>query len=396
MLLDDAVDLILGKTSVLGFETVQLGDGYGRVSGVNLARLPIPCYEQSTRDGYALCGNGRNAGSAGQAFSIEGEIAAGLCHDFAIEPGQAFRIMTGGLVPANCDRIVLQEECRVAGNELLVPNQALLAEHRFIKKTGSDYRAGEELAVAGSRLSENQLGLLADAGNWTITVHRRPRVAYSCSGSELVIADGAVENGRKYSSNHIVLDNLIRKCGGRPESYGIVADDPAAIEQIIDEMVKSTADIIVTTGGVGPGKYDLFRQILPHSGVNILYSSLRVRPGKATLFGVIGEKLYFGLPGPPSAVRVLFNELICPPLKKMQGLQAFLPERTEAFLEDDIGLKADGVLCLKEGCYRLEQGRVLVGSSGRHQSANCLVMLEPGRSDYKKGDLVTISLTERL
>jgi molybdopterin molybdotransferase len=189
---------------------------------------------------------------------------------------------------------------------------------------------------------------------------------------------------------------LIRKCGGRPESYGIVADDPAAIEQIIDEMVKSTADIIVTTGGVGPGKYDLFRQILPHSGVNILYSSLRVRPGKATLFGVIGEKLYFGLPGPPSAVRVLFNELICPPLKKMQGLQAFLPERTEAFLEDDIGLKADGVLCLKEGCYRLEQGRVLVGSSGRHQSANCLVMLEPGRSDYKKGDLVTISLTERI
>ncbi len=395
MLLDDAVDLILDKTPVLGCETVQLGDGYGRVSGINPARLPIPCYEQSTRDGYALCGSGRSTNTDELAFSLEGEIAAGLCHDFAIEPGQAYRIMTGGLVPRNCDRVVLQEECRVAGNELLVPKLTLLAEHRYIRKTGSDYRAGEELATAGGRLNENHLGLLADAGNWTITVHCRPRVAYSCSGSELVIAEAAVENGRKYSSNHLVLDNLIRKCGGRPESYGIVADDPAAVEQIIDEMVNSAADIIVTTGGVGPGKYDLFRQILPTSGVKILYSSLRVRPGKATLFGVIGDKLYFGLPGPPSAVRVLFNELIRPPLKKMQGLQAFYPERTEAFLEHDIRLKADGVLCLKEGCYRLEQGRVLVRSPPRHQSANCLVMLEPWQSDYKKGDLVTISLTDR-
>lgn len=396
MLLDDAVGLILEKTSVLGCETVELCDAYGRVSGTNPAMLPIPCYDQSTRDGYALCGSGSGAGSDGQRFLIKGEIAAGLCHDLAVEPGEAYRIMTGGLVPRNCDRVVLQEDCRVAGEELLLSNQTLLAGHRYIRKTGSDYRAGEEVAAAGVRLSENHLGLLADAGNWSITVHRRPRVAYCCSGSELVIAGGAVESGRKYSSNHIVLDNLIRKHGGCPESYGIVADDPAAIEEIIGEMVNSTADIIVTTGGVGPGKYDLFKQILPTSGVNILYHSLRVRPGKSTLFGVAGEKLYFGLPGPPSAVRALFNELIRPPLEKLQGMQAFHPSRTEAFLEHGIGLKADGVLCLKEGYYRLEQGRVVVRVPHRQQSANCLIMLEPGHDDYKRGGMVAISPTARI
>ncbi len=393
MLLDEAVNLILDKTPVGGCETVQLGDGYGRVSGSNPARLPIPCYDQSTRDGYAVCGSGRSGGSGEQIFSIKGEIPAGLRHDFILDPGQAYRIMTGGLMPRNCDRVVLQEECRIEAEKLLVPNRTLLAMHRYIRKTGSDYRAGEELAVAGTRLNENHLGLLADAGNWAISVYRRPRVAYCCSGSELVNAAGAVENGRKYSSNHILVDNLIRKRGGQSASYGIVADDAAAVEKIITEMVGSDADIIVTTGGVGPGKYDLFRQILPAAGVNILYRSLRVRPGKATLFGVVGEKLYFGLPGPPSAVRILFNELICPPLNKMQGLNTFRPVRAEAFLEHDISLKGDGVLCLRDGCYRLEQGRVLVRSPHRHQRANCLIMLDPGRTGYGKGDLVSISLT---
>ncbi len=399
MLLDDALGLILDKTPVLGCESVRLNEGYGRVSGANTARLPIPCYDQSTRDGYALCGSGSVGGANERTFFIKGEIAAGLCHDFTLEPGEAYRIMTGGLVPRHCERVVLQEQCLVAGEELRVPERLLAARQRYIRKSGSDFRAGEQLVSSGARLNEYHLGLLADAGTWTLSVHCRPRVAFFCSGSELVSADGAVAKGQKYSSNHIVLENLIRKQGGRPVYYGTVADDPTAIEETIAAMIGADADIIITTGGVGPGKYDLFSEILPTAGVRILYDSLQVRPGKSTLFGVAGPKLYFGLPGPPSAVRILFNELICPPLKKMQGLSANLPRRTEAFLEHDMELKADGVLCFKDGCFRLEKGQVFVRSPRRHQQLNCLIMLEPdraGQRGYRKGELVTISLMDSI
>lgn len=393
MLLDDAVSLILDKAPVLGCETIALGDGCGRVSGGASARLPIPCYDQSTRDGYALCGSGESVDLGGQKFAVKGEIAAGLCHDFSIKTGEAYRIMTGGLVPRNCDRVVLQEDCRVSGNNLMVPAASLGAKDRYIRVTGSDYRTGADLVAAGARIDENHLGLLADAGTWEISVYQRPRVAFFCSGSELVTADGAIKNGQKYSSNHIVLENLIIKHGGQPEPYGIVADEPSAIEETIKAMLAADVDIMVTTGGVGPGKYDLLSRILPSAGVDVVYSSLQVRPGKSTIFGLAGDKLYFGLPGPPSAVRILFNELICPPLNKMQGLSAFYPERTEAFLEHDIGLKKDGVLCLKDGCFRFENGKVLVRSPRGHQRPNCLIMMEPDRAGYKAGDLVTVSPT---
>jgi molybdopterin molybdotransferase len=206
------------------------------------------------------------------------------------------------------------------------------------------------------------------------------------------MADGEPKNGQKFSSNHLLLSKLVRKYGGKPIGYGIVPDNSRAIGRLLDEIIDSDADIIISTGGVGPGKYDLFGEVLSVSGVEILYSSLQLRPGKSTLFGLVGSKLYFGLPGPPSAVRILFHELIGPALKKMQGLSSFYSQRSAAFLEHDISLKSATVLCLKDGCCSLVEGRAVVGYSPRDQGGNCLIMLAPGRTVYKKGDRLNISL----
>lgn len=392
MLLDEAINLILDNTDVLGCRSVQLQHAFSRVCGSNPARLPVPCYDQSTRDGYVICGSGEPAGAGEYGYRLRGEIPAGLCHAIGLEPGECYRIMTGGLVPRGSDRVITQEACRLSGNYVLVPAAALEAPPRFISAAGSTYQAGEQLVAPGTRLDEAHLALFAAAGNWTVSAYRRPRVAFLCSGSELVMADGEPESGQKFSSNHLLLGNLIRRYGSRPVGYGIVPDDAQAIGRLLDEIIGSDADIIISTGGIGPGKYDLFDDVLTAAGAHILYRSLQVRPGKSTLFGLIGNKRYFGLPGPPSAVRILFHELIGPSLKKMQGLTSCYSQRSEAFLDHDISLKSATVLCFRDGCYALAEGRVVVGYPQRNQTGNCLIMLEPGRTRYKRGDRLTISL----
>ena len=125
-----------------------------------------------------------------------------------------------------------------------------------------------------------------------------------------------------------------------------------------------------------------------------MYRSLQVRPGRSTLFGLLGDKLYFGLPGPPSAVRILFLELLCPLLKKMQGLRSFHNQRLDGVLEHAISLKSADVLCFKDGCYRLEEGHVMVGYPRSNQAPNCSIMMVPDRVSYEADDLVTISLAQ--
>lgn len=395
MQLDEALDLILGHAPAPGRQMVPLKDSFGRIcTENNRSRQPLPGYDQSTRDGYAICGLGEAAEGGGQAFTIEGEIQAGFCQKVEIEPGQAYRIMTGGLLPVGAERVIAQEDCRVSGTELIVDGISLAGPSRFIRRRGCEHLSRELLVEPGTRLNEYHLSLLAAAGNSSVEVYQRPRVAFFCSGSELVMSEGKLENGQKYSSNHLLLENLVNKFGGRAEGYGVIADDRTAIRKLLTSIKRSAADIVISTGGVGPGKYDLFGELLPEEGTQILYRSLQVRPGRSTLFGLLGDKLYFGLPGPPSAVRILFLELLGPLLKKMQGMRLFYNQRLTGFLKHAVALKSADVLCFKDGRYRLEAGRVMVGYPGKNQAPNCSIMMLPDRVSYEPEDQITISLAQ--
>ena len=393
MLLDEALDLILGHGSVLGRQMVPLAQSYGRVcSENNRASQPLPGYDQSTRDGYAVSGPGRDVGDNRQAFTLRGEIRAGLSHEFEIEPGGAFRIMTGGLLPSGAERVIAQEYCHVSGPELLVDQGLLAGPDHFVRARGSEFRAGDLLVEPGTRLNESHLALLAAAGNTRVEVFERPKVAFFCSGSELVMADSALKNGQKYSSNHLLLESLVTRFGGQPMGYGVVADERSAIIQLLQSIKNSDADIVISTGGVGPGKYDLFGELLPETGARILYRSLQLRPGRSTLFGLLDDKLYFGLPGPPSAVRILFLELLCPLLKKLQGMRVFHNLRLDGFLDHGVSLKSADLLCFKEGFYHLEGGRLKVGYPGQLQVPNCSIMMMPQKLSYEPDERVPISL----
>ena len=395
MLLDEALDLILSRATVLDRQMVPLADGFGRVcSENNCADRPLPGFDQSTRDGYAVCGPGVEGGREYRAFIIKGEIQAGYCHEIMINPGEAYRIMTGGLLPAGSDRVIPQEDCLIADSELLVKESAVASSVRYISAQGSECPAGGQLVLPGTRLNESHLARLADAGNARVEVFEQPRVAFFCSGTELVMPDDVLELGQKYSSNHLLLSHLVPKFGGLASGYGVVADDRAALHQLFSNILDSDADIVISTGGVGPGKYDLVGELLTEAGATILYKSLDIRPGKSTLFGILGGKLYFGLPGPPGAVRILFHELICPLIKKVQGMRSFHNQRLEAVLAHKITVKKSRVLCFKEGVYTLEGGTVMVGLPRDHQVSNCSIMMMPDRISYEAGDRVTISVSQ--
>lgn len=392
MTFDQAQALILQNSKLAGCRQVQLERCLGRISGPgNRARLAVPCYDQSTRDGFVLRGKGRPGSAGRMGFVLCGEIPAGPSEQFEMKPDQAFRIMTGGYVPRGAERVVPQEVCVESAHEVLVPAGILSDRLCHIRRIGSEQRQHETLVAAGTQLSEFHLARLAAAGNRAVDVSRRPRVAFFCSGSELVMADQNLGNGQKVSSNHYLLKSLIKRYGGVAKDYGIVADNRNDIAALLRKMQQASVDMIISTGGVGPGKYDLLAEVLPEVGAKLLYRALLVRPGGSTLFGLIGKTLYFGLPGPPSAVSILFHELIGPALTRMQGVTAAENRRAAARLLHEISLKPSDLLCFRLGYYELHDGRVTVRAVERQEAPNCHILLEPGRASHLADDLVTIS-----
>jgi len=395
MQLEQALERIFNTTPIMGVEGVDLGSCCGRVAaGENPAILPVPCYDQSSRDGYVLSGDGIPIGAGEQAFRICGEIQAGPGVERSIVPGESYRIMTGGLIPRGADRVVPQEVCRVEGADVIVDQEVLVSPAKFICRGGSERAAGEALTKDGTLLDEIHAARFAASGNHRVEVYKKPRVAFLCSGSELVIPGDMLQRGQKFSSNHYLLKLLIERSGGIGCDYGVVADEPQRLEQLLREIVAADVDMIISTGGVGPGKYDLFSTVLPALDADIRYRSLQVRPGRSTLFGTIGTRLYFGLPGPPSAVHIIFQECVRPALRKMLGYHAWRNRQEWAVLNHEISLQRSDVLCFREGVFALAESGLTVGFPDRFQTPNSLIILEPGISSYARGDRVRISLLE--
>ncbi|MCB2215977.1 molybdopterin molybdotransferase MoeA [Desulfofustis glycolicus] len=389
--LEQALARFLSRTPVLARETVVLGEAEGRVAAESIrARRAEPGYDQATRDGFAL-GPTASVEAIEATFSIQGEIPAGRTDRLAVAADTAWRIMTGALVPAGAVRVVPQEDCRQIGEEVVVPAGSLMREQRFIQRAGSRIAEGRTVAAAGEEITGQHLIWLAVTGNDRIPVYRRPVVGYLCSGSELVSIEESPVPGKKVSANRYLLHALIGRAGAIPLDYGIIADDVERIGRLLLQIGGSGVDLIVSTGGVGPGAYDVFARALDQIGGEILCRQLAMRPGHSLLVGVVGRSLYVGLPGPPSAVSLVFAELVVPVLRKMNGLAVLRHEDVRACLESDLSIRdSEETLFLKEGklCYR--DGGVFVRLPAPLETADCTLLLEPGCGPFCKGRVVTV------
>jgi molybdopterin molybdotransferase len=386
--LDSARKLIIAHARRTEGESVNLDDALCRVPVESLrAKKPQPGYDQSSRDGFVVSGEGAERVGQGYRFHIEGEIRAGSTGRHALSRGAACRIMTGGLVPGGGVRVVPQEDCEEDGGGIFVAGTVMRRPETFIRKRGAEIGRGRVVVPTGTSLLPDHLVHLAATGHSAIEVYRRPRVAFFCTGSELVASPADERDGLKVSGNRYLLNGLIRMAGGVAEDGGRVADSNEDLSAALTRIDRKTTDAIITTGGMGPGRYDLLESSFVHAGGRIVFRSLHIRPGKATLFGLFGNTLFFGLPGPPPAVGVLFNELVAPALYFLQGMKKCRPLQTRAFLEEAVMLKNTGVPSLRGGV--LTKGDK-VRFAGKFEAPGCFILFPGHRRAYQKGERVEV------
>lgn len=396
--LEMARQLILDTIKLLPQKIVFLHEARQRLAACDVAALtPRPAFDESTRDGYVIPYHADNwIDTIVHRYAIVDEIPAGKPSRKTLASGTACRIMTGGCVPKMAVRVVPFEKCVEENGSVVIADHALQAAETFIKKTGSEIALGELLVSAGEVLQAEHLALLASCGIHSVAVAARPVVVYVCTGSELAAPERELGSGQKVSSNSFLLDGLLASVGARPINMGLIQDSEQTLLDLFIQVRTEQPDVLITTGGMGPGKYDLVEKVFAAAGGRVLFNGLAMRPGQSVLLGLLGQTLLFGLPGPPPAVRTLLHELVGPALLAMQGKKDPWPKKIAAHVLHEIKVKPHMVLRLKDAVLVLRDGRCSVRFAGRLEIPNCLILLEPGRSTYSEGELIPVHLVQEL
>ncbi len=368
--LTEACEALAAHLSPLPSERVSLTKALGRVSAATVsANRPSPTFTQASRDGFAV------ADHALAVFQVIGETAAGCGEEKSLATGQAMRIMTGAPLPAGAARVLPFEVCQEKDGTVQVP---LNSKQDYIRHQGQDIQTGQILAVAGTRLQPDHLLWLAENGSQEVAVRRQPRIAVICTGSELVSAGEELLHGQKISSNGVLLVALLHEqhclCVRTVTAADKVEPTAALLRKI---LAHDQPDLLISTGGMGPGKFDLTEQVFSSLGGKVLCNRLRLRPGKATLVGMLGNRPFFGLPGPPPAVRLLFHELVVPALRKLDT-EIASNDLLEAILDQPLAVhqKDKAELVLKGGRAWLDnEGRLRVRPAETLEPVNAIMHL---------------------
>lgn len=297
-------------------EDVRLTEAAGRVLATPLKALRTqPPFTASAMDGYALRAED---GKAGARLRVVGESHAGNRYASTVGSGEAVRIFTGAPLPEGADAILIQENAERTGDEILV--KQAISRGRHIRRRGLDFTEGQELIHAGRRLGFRDVALAASMNHVAIPVTRKPRVAFFATGDELVPPGGATSPDQIIASNSFGIAALVERCGGAPNSLGIMPDDAQATEAAIDRAVAERADVLVTLGGASVGERDLVRGALAARGMALDFWRIAMRPGMPLIFGRLGGVRVLGLPGNP------VSSLVCATLFLQPLIAALLGE----------------------------------------------------------------------
>ncbi len=317
--LDQAHELISEEAQrvapSLGARRSSLHDALGRVLAEDVVSVvDLPSADYSAMDGYAL----RLAdlgGGADSKLPLAGECQTGH-PDQALATGTCLRIFTGAHIPAGADTVVMQENTRREGEQVVFLKPARLGDH--IRRRGEDVARGAELLPHGTRLHAHQLGLLASAERTEVLVTRRPRVSILCTGDELRPFGSSFVGGQLAESNSIVLSALCRQAGAEVELCPLVRDELEPMKEQLRGAIASS-DLVLTVGGVSVGDFDLVRPAIEALGGEIVFHKVAIKPGKPVLFARHGSTLLMGLPGNPASAQVVFSLLGFPLLRALGG-----------------------------------------------------------------------------
>jgi molybdopterin molybdotransferase len=265
-------------------------------------------------DGYAV--RAEDLDRIPVELRIVAEVPAGAGFGGHVGPGEAARIFTGAPMPAGTDTVVIQEDTERQGDRVRIREGA--ARGRYVRREGLDFAEGEVLLRAGQRLSARDIGVAAAMNRPWLFVHRRPRIAVLSTGDEIVMPGDPIGPHQIVSSNSLALCAFVTACGGIAVSVGNAPDDPEALRRIA--AATSGVDLLVTTGGVSVGEYDLVRDALAADGLDLDFWQIAMRPGKPLMLGRYRGAPMLGLPGNPVSTFVCALLFLRPAIDRLGGL----------------------------------------------------------------------------
>lgn len=392
---DEALSRLLGGVEPVGAETVPLASANGRVLAADLAATRTqPPFAASAMDGYAV--RAADIAAVPATLKLIGEAPAGRAFTGAIKAGETVRIFTGAPLPEGSDTILIQENTTRDGD--LVTALESAPPGKFVRPAGLDFKAGETLLAAGTRLDYRRLALAAAMNHPVLQLRRRPKVAILATGDELVEPGEQPGPDQIIASNHAGIAALVEDCGGEPLQLGIASDRREHIAEKIAEARAAGADILVTLGGASVGDHDLVQEVLAASGMELGFWRIAMRPGKPLMAGRIEGMRVLGLPGNP------VSSLVCGVLFLRPLIDALLgrpPRRRDAELlplAADIGGNDQREDYLRARILRQDDGTERVAPFERQDSsmlatltrADALVVRPPHAAPLPAGTPVPV------
>ncbi|MED5580114.1 MAG: gephyrin-like molybdotransferase Glp [Nitrospinota bacterium] len=333
---EEAQDIIFSSINSFGSTSVNIENAMGRILADDVfSEREIPPWANSAMDGYAVRAEDLKDARKDNpvVLKVIERIQAGVKAKSVLNEGEAIRIMTGAPIPDGADAIVLQEETEEndSGDVKIFIS---VESGESVRVAGEDVEIGDLVVSRGIKLRPPAIGMLANIGTAKCNVSKKPKVAILATGEELVDLNEVPKEGQIFNSNSYALAAQVEEAGGEPILLGIAKDNS-------DDLIKGikrgmSADILITSGGVSVGDYDLVKDALKELGNEINFWRIRMKPGKPMAFGMLGGNPFFGLPGNPVSTMVTFELFVRPVLLKMQGAKDIFRTKVNAILKGEL------------------------------------------------------------
>lgn len=393
---DEAIKIVIENTDVLHSQDIDLKNALGYYLAVDvLSDIDMPPFNKSAMDGYALIAD--DLSNVPVKLDVIETISAGCEPKLSVKRGQASKIMTGAIVPEGADTVIMVEDTEPIDEGKKVSILKEIKKGKNIALRGEDIQKNQIISKCGKKLRPQEIGALASVGCKKTKVYRAPSVAVIATGDELVELDVELKAGKIRNSNSYSLAAQALQLVKDVEILGIAKDEKEVIASMIKQGLKK--DILILSGGVSMGDYDLVGEVLKDCGIDVFFEKVALRPGKPTLFGKKENTLIFALPGNPVATFVTFELFVYPAIRKMMGGQNYNRPIISAILDVDYEAKKKRAEYRPAFIQQGDNGLKVVpvewhGSADllSTTNANCLIIVKPESGRLSAGAIVNVML----
>ena len=373
------------------YEYVNLLNSNNRIVYENIkSKIKVPNYDNSAMDGYAL--NIKDTKN-NNIFNVVGTSLAGIPFKGKIKKNECVKIMTGAVIPDNCNVVIMNEETESNKKSIIITSKKIKIKQN-IRFSGEDIKPNKVIIKKNHIINSSSMGLLASQGINKIKVFKNPVVSFFTSGDEVVAIDKKLPYGKVHDSNRYTLTGMLDKNNINTIDLGHAKDNIKDIKNKFNEAIKKS-DIVISTGGVSVGDADYIKEVVKTLG-DINFWKVAVKPGRPLAFGKIKDTIFFGLPGNPVSVMVTFLLFVLPSINMVSG-RNFEMLFKDAILQSDIR-KRKGRAEFQRGLAQYDNGKIYVKSVGEQGSgilssmnkANCLIYLSVEQGSLKVNDSVKI------